>query len=85
LRPTASRTCGKNRETQKQNQTQIPCTCRSPLEKTMEADISIFLETGHFYFALTLFFGSEFVAWRPARKILIIARRETIIRLALHY
>jgi predicted ArsR family transcriptional regulator len=26
LWPTASRTCGKNRETQKQNQTQIPCT-----------------------------------------------------------
>src|SRR5208282_4498934 len=53
FRPTASRTCGTNTKTQKQNQTQIPCACRSPLEKTMEADISILLKTGHFYFALT--------------------------------
>ena len=30
-----------NAETQEQNQTQIPCACRSPLEKIMEADISI--------------------------------------------
>ena len=29
LRPTASRTCGTNTETQKQNQTQIPCASRS--------------------------------------------------------
>jgi len=42
-----------NTETQKQKQTQIPCACRSPLEKTMEADISIWRKTGHFYFALT--------------------------------
>jgi len=27
--------------------------CRSPLEKTMEADISILRKTGHFYFVLT--------------------------------
>jgi len=53
FRPTASRTCGKNTETQKQNQTQIPCACRSPLEKTLEADISIRRKTRHFYFALT--------------------------------
>src|SRR5208337_3742501 len=53
LRPTASRTRGTNTETPKQNQTQIPCTCRSPLEKTMEADISIWRKPGHFYFALT--------------------------------
>src|SRR5216683_99358 len=53
FRPTASRTRGTNTETPKQNQTQIPCACRSPLEKTMEADISILRKTGHFYFALT--------------------------------
>jgi hypothetical protein len=54
FRPTASRTRGTKSETQKRNQTQIPCACRSPLEKTMEADISILRKTGHFYFALTL-------------------------------
>src|SRR5207245_4020418 len=53
FRPTASRTCGTNTETPKPNQTQIPCACRSPLEKTLEADISIWRKTGHFYFALT--------------------------------
>src|SRR5580693_6164335 len=53
FRPTASRTCGTNTKTQKQNQTQIPCTCKPPLEKTMEADISIWQKPGHFYFALT--------------------------------
>ena len=53
FRPTASRTCGTTSETQNQNQTQTPCACRSPLEKTMEADISIWRKTGHFYFALT--------------------------------
>src|SRR5204862_4187154 len=56
FRPTASRTCGTNTETPKPNQTQIPCACRSPLEKTLEADISIWRKTGHFYFALTLSF-----------------------------
>ena len=30
-----------------------PLADRSPLEKTMEADISIWRKTGHFYFALT--------------------------------
>src|SRR5205807_8581017 len=54
FRPTASRTCGTNTETPKPNQTQIPCACRSPLEKTLEADISIWRKTGHFYFALTV-------------------------------
>jgi hypothetical protein len=53
LRPTASRTCGTATKTQKQNHTQIPCACKSPLEKTMEADISIWQKPGHFYFALT--------------------------------
>src|SRR5260370_2676543 len=53
FRPTASRTYGTNTETQKQNQTQIPCTRTSPLEETMEPDISILRKTGHFYFALT--------------------------------
>ncbi len=53
FRPTASRTCGTNTKTPKQNQTQIPCTCKPPLEKTMEADISIWQKPGHFYFALT--------------------------------
>jgi hypothetical protein len=53
FRPTASRTCGTNSKTQKQNHTQIPCACRAPLEKTMEADISTLRKTGHFYFALT--------------------------------
>src|SRR5258706_587623 len=54
FRPTASRTCGTNTETPKPNQTQIPCACRSPLEKTLEADISIWRKPGHFYFALTV-------------------------------
>src|SRR5580693_3287697 len=58
FRPTASRTCGTNTKTQKQNQTQIPCTCKPPLEKTMEADISIWQKPGHFYFALTNHFRS---------------------------
>src|ERR1700719_3725400 len=53
FRPTASRTCGTNTETQKQNQTQIPCACSSPLEETVGPDISILRKTGHFYFALT--------------------------------
>src|SRR3984957_13114783 len=53
FRPTASRTCGTNTETQKPKQTQIPCACRAPLEETMEADNSIWRKTGHFYFALT--------------------------------
>jgi hypothetical protein len=53
FRPTASRTCGTNTETQKQNQTQIPCARSSPLEETVEPDISILRKTGHFYFALT--------------------------------
>src|SRR3984893_4291361 len=60
FRPTASRTCGTNTETQKQNQTQIPCACKSPLEKTMEADISIWQKPGHFYFALTGSVPDEF-------------------------
>jgi len=59
FRPTASRTCGTNTETSKQNKTQMPCASRSPLEKAMEADISMWRETGHFYFALTRNF--EFV------------------------
>jgi len=53
FRPTASRTCGTNTETQKPKQTQIPCACGAPLEETLEADISIWRKTGHFYFALT--------------------------------
>src|ERR1700674_1333768 len=55
FRPTASRTCGTNTKTQKQNQTQtqIPCACSSPLEETVEPDISTWRKTGHFYFALT--------------------------------
>ena len=53
FRPTASRTCGTSTKTPNQNQTQIPCTCKRPLEKTMETDISIWQKPGHFYFALT--------------------------------
>src|SRR5271165_1144844 len=53
FRPTASRTCGTNSKNQKQDPTQIPCACKSPLEKIMEPDISIERKTGHFYFALT--------------------------------
>jgi hypothetical protein len=53
FRPTASRTCGTTTKTQNQNHTQIPRACKSPLEETMEADISIWRKTGHFYFALT--------------------------------
>ena len=47
FRPTASRTCGTNAKTQKQNQTQIPlCTTQTTLgEKSAEADISIWHKT----------------------------------------
>src|ERR1700722_14067637 len=62
FRPTASRTCGTNTETQKPKQTQIPCACRAPLEETMEADNSIWRKTGHFYFALT-----EWRLWKLRR------------------
>ena len=65
FRPTASRTCGTNTEPPKQNQSQIPCACRTPLEKTVEADISILLETGHFYFALTRVFHEFFTRAGP--------------------
>src|SRR6202162_6467255 len=54
FRPTASRTCGTKSKTKRQNQTQIPCACRAPLEETVEPDISILRKTGHFYFALTV-------------------------------
>src|SRR5258706_7684457 len=53
FRPTASRTRGAKSKTKRQNQTQIPCACASPLEETVEPDISILRKTGHFYFALT--------------------------------
>jgi hypothetical protein len=53
FRPTASRTCRSKTKTPRENQTQIPCASRSPLEKTLEADISIWHKPGHFYFALT--------------------------------
>jgi hypothetical protein len=54
FRPTACRTCGTKNKTKRQNQTQISCACPSPLEETMEPDISILRKTGHFYFALTV-------------------------------
>src|SRR4029077_12988700 len=53
FRPTASRTRGTSTETPQSDQAQISCACKSPLEKTMEADISIWQKPGHFYFALT--------------------------------
>src|SRR6202167_1986868 len=53
FRPTASRTCRSKDEASQPNQTQIPCACQSPLEKTVEADTSIWHKSGHFYFALT--------------------------------
>ncbi|MGB9333899.1 MAG: hypothetical protein WCB14_02725, partial [Candidatus Acidiferrales bacterium] len=40
-------------KTPNQEQNQIQSTSRTPLEKTLEADISIWRKTGHFYFALT--------------------------------
>ncbi|MFZ0885994.1 MAG: hypothetical protein WAN14_21505, partial [Candidatus Acidiferrales bacterium] len=40
-------------ESHPQHQNQIPCAGRSSLEKTLEADISTWHKTGHFYFALT--------------------------------
>src|ERR1700678_4796051 len=49
----STRTCGTSTKTPNQNQTQIPCTRKPPLEKTMETDISIWQKPGHFYFALT--------------------------------
>jgi hypothetical protein len=51
-----NRTRGTKSKTKRPNQTQIPCACRSPLEETMEPDISILSilrKTGHFYFAST--------------------------------
>ena len=53
FQPTASRTRGAKSKTIRQNQTQIPRARRSPLEETMDPDISIWQKTGHFYFALT--------------------------------
>src|SRR4029450_11264162 len=53
FRPTASRTRETNRTTPKEKQTQIPCARRSPLEETVEPDISILRNIGPFYFALT--------------------------------
>ena len=53
LRPTASRTYETKSPTPKGVQTQIPCASRTPLEKTVEADISTLRKRGHFYFALT--------------------------------
>src|ERR1035437_9662535 len=41
FRPTASRTCRSKTKTPRENQNQIPCASRSTLEKTLEADISI--------------------------------------------
>src|SRR5882724_8191579 len=53
FRPTASRACATKSQTKRPHQTQIPCACASPLEETVEPDISTLQKTGHFYFALT--------------------------------
>src|ERR1700683_4238513 len=57
FRPTACRTCRSKGEASQPNQTQIPCAYQSPLEKTVEADTSIWHKSGHFYFALTQIYG----------------------------
>jgi len=53
FRPTACRPCRSKTKTPNQEQNQIQSASRSPLEETLEADISIWQKTGHFYFALT--------------------------------
>jgi hypothetical protein len=53
FRPTAFRTCEAKSATSQGVQTQIPCASRTPLEKTLEADVSTLRKRGHFYFALT--------------------------------
>src|SRR5438445_105355 len=53
FRPTACRTCRSKTQTPNQDQNQTHPLSRSPLEETLEADISTWQKTGHFYFALT--------------------------------
>src|SRR5215472_10558179 len=74
FRPTASRTYETKSPTPKGVQTQIPCASRTPLEKTLEADISTLRKRGHFYFALTrnrLVFASFARKKSSARKVRI--------------
>src|SRR5207245_11477426 len=54
FRPTACRSCRSKTQTPNQDQNQTHPLSRSPLEETLEADISTWQKTGHFYFALTL-------------------------------
>src|SRR5260370_575309 len=56
FRPTAYRSRRSKTQSTKQDQNQIHPASRSPLEETLEADISIWQKTGHFYFALTELF-----------------------------
>src|SRR5208282_2098176 len=53
FRPTASRSCRSKTKNPNNDQNQTQSAARSPLEEIMEADISIWRKTGHFYFALT--------------------------------
>src|SRR5207245_1014821 len=53
FRPTACRSCRSKTQTPNQDQNQTHPLSRSPLEETLEADISTWQKTGHFYFALT--------------------------------
>ncbi|MGA8073692.1 MAG: hypothetical protein WB995_09440, partial [Candidatus Acidiferrales bacterium] len=57
-------------KTPNQEQNQIQSTSRTPLEKTLEADISIWRKTGHFYFALT-----DFTAGRQSNELNFIAAK----------
>src|SRR5260370_21957168 len=56
FRPTAYRSRRTKTQSTKQDQNQIHPASRSPLEETLEADISTWQKTGHFYFALSELF-----------------------------
>src|SRR5260370_6297058 len=53
FRPTAYRSRRSKTQSTKQDQNQIHPASRSSLEENLEADISTWQKTGHFYFALT--------------------------------
>ncbi len=53
FRPTACRSRRSKTQSSHQGQNQIHSPARSPLEERLEADISTWQKTGHFYFALT--------------------------------
>src|SRR5207245_9316273 len=64
--PTACRSCRSKTQTPNQDQNQTHPLSRSPLEETLEADISTWQKTGHFYFALTASEGVGYTGGKSA-------------------